>query len=64
MNSSTCTLCNLPIGPGQPAARTTPIDLRDGRIVTLPGRSYHTGGACRDAWRANGYQTVTATIVA
>ena len=64
MNPSTCTLCNLPIGPGQTAAHTAPIDVRDGRIVTLPVRSYHTGGACRDAWRANGFQTVTATIVA
>ena len=64
MNPRTCTLCNLPIRSGQPAARTTPIDVRDGRIITLPGRSYHTGGACRDAWRAHGYQTVTATIVA
>ena len=64
MNINTCTLCNLPIRPGQPASHTAPIDIRDGRIVTLPGRSYHTGGACRDAWRASGYSTVTATIVA
>ena len=64
MNPNTCTLCNLPIRPGESAAQTTPIDLRDGRIVTLPARSYHTEGACRDAWRASGYQAVAATIVA
>ena len=64
MNPNNCTLCNLPIGPGQPAARTNPIDIQDGRIVTLPARSYHTNGACRDAWRASGYRTVTAAVVA
>ena len=42
MNANTCTLCNLPIRPDQPASHTAPIDIRDGRIVTLPGRSYHT----------------------
>ena len=64
MNANNCTLCNLPIRPSQSAAHTAPIDIRNGRVVTLPGRSYHTEGACRDAWRAHGYSTVTATIVA
>ena len=64
MNPNNCTLCNLPIRHGESASRTTPIDIQDGRIVTLSARSYHTNGACRDAWRANGYRTVTAAVVA
>lgn len=64
MNNGNCTLCNQPIGPGEPAMRTAPIDVRDGRIVTLPGRVYHTGGACRSAGRIGDVEGRVAAVVA
>ena len=36
MNINSCTLCNLPVRPGEPARHVSPVDVRDGRIVTLP----------------------------
>ena len=64
MNMIACTLCNLPVRPGEPARHASPIDVRDGRIVALPGRSYHAGGACLDARRAYGRLARPAAVVA
>ncbi len=62
MNANNCTLCNMPVRPGEPAAHTAPIDIRDGRIVTLQTRSYHTGWACRDAKAAYSASVRTAAV--
>ena len=64
MNTRACTLCNLPVRPGEPVRHASPIDVRDGRIVALPARSYHTGGACLDARRAYGLPARPTAIVA
>ena len=64
MNTRTCTLCSLPIDPREPAMRAAPIDVREGRVITLAPRFYHTSGACRGTPGSRSRSTRTAAVSA
>ena len=46
MNATTCTLCTMPIRPGEPAATAAALDVADGRLVLGPRRRYHVRDGC------------------
>ena len=44
-----CTLCRLPIRPGEPAVTAAALDVADGRVVIGPARRHHARDGCRIA---------------
>ncbi len=49
MYATPCTLCRLPIRPGEPAATAAALDVADGRMVIGPARRHHVRDGCRTA---------------